>query len=230
MIEAANFRDLEWLDHGFGLRDSALPEGIRTVKQIHSSIVLDAVSTEKDDTVPAGRQGDALISDRAGVRVGVKTADCVPILLVDPSIPAVAAIHAGWRGTAENIGAAVIRELAARWKTRPADLRAAIGPSIGVCCYEVGPDVARRFGTWIPKMANAQDPVHLDLPAVNEMQLRDAGVSDIWKSGECTFCTANRFFSFRREREQAGRMLSFIGLKKHIGRTSEDPPGKPSEV
>ena len=164
-------------------------------------------------------EGDALISDQAGVSVGVKTADCVPILLVDPSIPVVAAIHAGWRGSAENIAAAAVREMAARWKTRPENLRAAIGPSIGVCCYEVGAEVARRFERWIPDVEQ-QGPVHLDLPAVNETQLRAAGVADIWKSGECTFCAADRFFSFRREREQAGRMVSFIGLQKHVGRTA----------
>jgi YfiH family protein len=212
MIQAPNLLDLDWLDHGFGLRDSEPPAGVRTVKQIHSSIVLDAA-----DPLP---EGDALISDRAGVRVGVKTADCVPILLADPSIPVVAAIHAGWRGSAANIVAATVRELEARWKVRPGNLRAAIGPSIGVCCYEVGPEVARQFETWNSKLRQARSPVHLDLPAINEAQLRAAGVADIWKSGECTFCMSGRFFSFRREREQAGRMLSFIGLQKHVGRSA----------
>jgi YfiH family protein len=208
MIQAPNFADLDWLDHGFGLRGSAMPPGIKTVKQIHSSLVLDAAGS--------AAEGDALISDRAGISVGVKTADCVPILLVDPSIPLVAAIHAGWRGSAENIAAAVVRQLTARWKTRPENLRAAIGPSIGVCCYEVGTEVAYQFERWI-RVTNDR---HLDLPAINEIQLRAAGVTDIWKSGECTFCGADRFFSFRREREQAGRMLSFIGLQKHVGRTA----------
>jgi polyphenol oxidase len=207
-IKAPNFEDLEWLDHGFGLRGSVLPAGIRTLKQIHSSIVLDVESIEKE--------GDALLSDLAGVRVGVRTADCVPILLVDPSIPVVAAIHAGWRGSAENIVGAAVTEMAARWKTRPENVRAAIGPSIGVCCYEVGPEVANRFERWIPLTKNR----HLDLPAVNEIQLRAAGIANIWKSGECTLCMADRFFSFRRDREHAGRMVSFIGLQKHVGRTA----------
>jgi YfiH family protein len=217
MIQAPNLVDLEWLDHGFGLRDSDLPVGITTIKQIHSIIVVDATSH--------GQQGDALISNQPGVRVGVKTADCVPILLVDTSIPAVAAIHAGWRGSAGNIVAAAVRELATRWNSHPANLRAAIGPSIGVCCYEVGPEVMRQFETWIPNLSH-----HLDLPAINEIQLRAAGVRDIWKSGECTFCEPTRFFSFRREREQAGRMMSFIGLQKHVGRASESPPGKSRDV
>jgi YfiH family protein len=220
VIQAPNFLDLEWLEHGFGLRDSVPPEGIRTVKQIHSGIVLDAAVL---DAAGPATEGDALLSDRAGVRVGVKTADCVPVLIVDPSTQVVAAIHAGWRGSAENIAAAAVRRMATRWNARPESLRAAIGPAIGVCCYEVGPEVASQFERWFSATADR----HLDLPGINEAQLRAEGVTDIWKSGECTFCMATRFFSFRRERERAGRMVSFIGLQKHIGRTLAGPPGKP---
>jgi hypothetical protein len=201
VITAPNFGDVEGLVHGFGERGSAYPEtypeGIRIARQIHSAIIQDADGPLSE--------GDALISDRPGVMVGVKTADCVPILLVDPSTRVVAAVHAGWRGTAEGIAAATVRALATGWKIDPRSLRAAIGPSIGVCCYEVGPEVAQPFGIAV------SHPVHLDLRGINEMQLRAAGVSNIWVSGECTFCAANRFYSFRREREQAGRMLSFIG-------------------
>ncbi|HEY3823628.1 MAG TPA: peptidoglycan editing factor PgeF [Bryobacteraceae bacterium] len=216
MIEAANLRDLEWLDHGFGLRESVVPAGITTVKQIHSRIVIDAAEV-KDGLKP---EGDALISNQPGVLVGMKTADCVPILLVDTANHAVAAIHAGWRGTAENIAGCTVQEMARRWKTRPEDLRAAIGPSIGFCCYEVGTEVLSRFERWISTTASTTRNRHLDLPTANEMQLRAEGIRDIWKSGECTFCSAERFFSFRREREHAGRMLSFIGLQKYVGRTA----------
>ncbi len=109
-----------------------------------------------------------------------------------------------------------------RWKIRPSTgLRAAIGPSIGVCCYEVGPEVAHRFATWNSAMRQARGPVHLDLRAINEAQLRAAGVANIWKSGECTFCLPGKFYSFRREREHAGRMLSFIGVAEMMtGRTT----------
>lgn len=199
MITAPNFADLELqgLRHGFGERSSAYPEGIKVAKQIHSDIVQDA-------SLPLG-EGDALISDQPGANVGVKTADCVPILLVDPSTHLVAAIHAGWRGSSLCIAAATVHALVAGWKIDLTNLRAAIGPSIGVCCYEVGPEVARRFGIVVSQS------VHLDLRGINEMQLRAAGVSNIWVSGECTFCAADRLYSFRREREQAGRMISFVG-------------------
>jgi len=228
MITAPNFQDIPGLVHGFGLRNSTYPPDIRTVRQIHSSIVIDAeeLDAEKLDAeeLAPPPEGDALISNRPGVVVGIKTADCVPILMVDPSTQAVAAIHAGWRGTAGNIVQRTIDHLCVRWRTRPADLRAAIGPSIGPCCYQVGPEVARQFETWLSETgqtaASKEAPAFLDLPGINETQLRRAGVSDIWKSGECTFCTGGKFFSFRREREQAGRMLSFIGWQKYIGRTS----------
>jgi polyphenol oxidase len=208
MIRAANLLDIAWLEHGFGERESVPPAGIRTIKQIHSSIVLDAATASPTDS------GDALISNRAGVAVAVKTADCVPILLVDPEHRAVAAVHAGWRGSAENIVGATVAELGARWGTRAGNLLAAIGPSIGECCYEVGPEVAHRFGSWQPELGTAKGPVRLDLRAINELQLRAAGVRNIWKSAECTFCLQGRFYSYRREREQAGRMVSFVGIRK----------------
>jgi hypothetical protein len=169
---------------------------------VHSSIVQDATG--------ALGPGDALISNQPNVVVGVRTADCVPILLADPVTGTVAAVHAWWRGSAAGIASATVRMLSERWNVHPRDLRAAIGPSIGVCCYEVGPEVAFEFALDVPK------PIHLDLPALNEKQLRNAGVADIWVSGECTFCARDRFYSFRREREQAGRMTSFIGWQKRF--------------
>jgi purine-nucleoside/S-methyl-5'-thioadenosine phosphorylase / adenosine deaminase len=228
MISAANFADLDGLVHGFGERSSTYPEGITTAKQIHSAIVQNARSVMGKN---GSGEADALISKDSGVIVGIRTADCVPILLADPLTGAVAAIHAGWRGTAEGIAAGAVRSLMAEWQIDPRNLRAAIGPSIGSCCYEVGPEVAQRFGIRVSR------PVHLDLPGINEMQLRATGVSNIWKSGACTFCAMTgapgegyRFHSFRREREAAGRMVSYIGWQKHIGRTQQGPPENQPDV
>lgn len=206
MITAPNLEGLEWLVHGFGTRDSEYPAGILMIKQIHSSIVLDASEIHGADV-----EGDALICAEPGITVGVKTADCVPILMASPSMRVIAAVHAGWRGTAARIIAATLRELALKWGARSEEVRAAIGPAIGACCYEVGPEVARRFGICV------SEPVRLDLPALNERQLREGGVTNIWKSRECTFCRGGRFFSFRRERENAGRMVSFIGINRTGG-------------
>jgi YfiH family protein len=197
MLKAPNLASLDWLDHGFGQRDSVYPEGVLTIRQIHSDIVVEAGSGVSE--------GDALVSD--GRLVGVRTADCVPILLADPRSRAVAAIHAGWRGTAANIVARAVQVLITSYHARPEEVLAAIGPSIGHCCYEVGPEVAEKFGP------AGIGRVHLDLPGENARQLRAAGVGDVWKAGACTFCEASRYYSYRREKERTGRMLSWIGLK-----------------
>lgn len=209
MLRAPNLTQFEWLTHGFGQRDDVYPEKIATPKQIHSGLVLEAVSSCGDRFA----EGDALVSGEPEVMVGVRTADCVPILLADERTRAVAAVHAGWRGTAQNIAASAVNEMRKRYGSRVEDLHAAVGPSIGPCCYEVGTDVAHQFGTWCPDLNGAARPVRVDLPAINEKQLRDIGIPDVWVSGECTFCRPERYYSFRREKERAGRMLSFIGAK-----------------
>lgn len=207
MIESPLLK-LDWLVHGFGESNSVYPEGFATVHQIHSDIVLNA-----------GRcggqlgQGDALVSNFAGLTVAVKTADCVPILLCDPKTRAVGAVHAGWRGTAENIVAKAVEKMASIYGANPSDIIAAIGPSIGPCCYEVSPEVARRFGKWVPEWEQFSTPGNIDLARVNRIQLEQAGVTSIWSAGVCTRCD-RRFWSFRRQKENAGRMFSFIGVAK----------------
>ena len=114
-------------------------------------------------------EGDALLEDQPGSVVAVKTADCIPILLVDERRRAVAAVHAGWRGTAARIAADAVAAMGERFGTRPEDLHAAIGPGIGACCYEVGPEVAAQFG--------GQGRGHIDLTAANRRQLEEAGVT-----------------------------------------------------
>jgi polyphenol oxidase len=204
MLKAPNLARFPWLIHGFGERDSVYPPGITTLRQIHSGVVLEAVGPAADRFA----EGDALVSNQRGVIVGIRTADCVPILMVDERNRAVAAVHAGWRGTAAGIAAAAVKEMTARYGSRPEDLYASIGPAIGVCCYEVGPDVAHHFGILTAA------PVKIDLAAMNERQLAETGVGNIWQSGQCTFCESERYFSFRREKEAAGRMLSFAGITR----------------
>jgi hypothetical protein len=201
MLTAPNLARFAWLTHGFGGRDSSYPAAVTTLRQIHSGIVLEATQPGVDRFA----EGDALVTSQPGLVIGVRTADCVPILIADERTQAVAAIHAGWRGTAEKIAAQAVRELANRYGSQPQDLHAAVGPAIGGCCYEVGPEVARRLGT------ETDRAVKIDLAAINGKQLAEAGISDVWQARECTLCAASRYFSFRREREAAGRMISFIG-------------------
>ncbi len=208
-LTAPNLAALEWLEHGFGFRDTEYPAGITTVRQIHSCAVVHADGVGGDKIADA----DALVTAQSGMLVGIRTADCVPVLLADRRTRAVSAIHAGWRGTAGQIVLAALEQMAAKFGTRSADVVAAVGPSIGRCCYEVGPEVARQFGTWFPDLEQAAGPTKIDLQSINAAQLKAAGVSDVWVSGECTQCAVDRYFSFRREKEKAGRMLSFIGTR-----------------
>lgn len=196
--------EFDWLVHGFGTRDAQVPRNLATLKQIHSTTCVPA-----DGRAGVLGQGDALLENTPGCAVAVKTADCVPVLLADVRNRAVAAVHAGWRGTAGRIVMGAIAAMSERFGTRPADLRAAIGPSIGRCCYEVGPEVAEQFG-YAPN-----GRVHLDLPDANRRQLCEAGIAPehIWVAGLCTMCRAGEFYSFRREQQHAGRMYSFIGLR-----------------
>jgi len=198
----------EWLIHGFATRHADIPARfahLATLKQVHSSTC-----------VPAGGrtgqlgEGDALLEDTPGSVVAVKTADCIPILLVDPDHRAVAAVHAGWRGTVAGIARHGVEAMHARFATDPAHLRAAIGPGIGRCCYEVGPEVAALFGE--------QGRAHIDLPGSNRRQLIEAGLAPehIYLAGLCTMCLPGEFHSFRRDKEAAGRLYSFVGIRDSL--------------
>jgi YfiH family protein len=202
MYRSELLNQFDWLEHGFGDRhDNSWPaERLATLKQIHSKMVLPA-----EGPGLAG-EGDALVTDRPGLLIGVKTADCVPILLADSRTRAVAAVHAGWRGTSASIAGAALASMSARYGTVAADVYAAIGPCIGVCCYEVGSEV-------LPHLRPGEKQ-HLDLAAANLRQLVDAGVpeSHISSAGLCTKCN-EQFHSYRRDREHAGRMISAVGIK-----------------
>jgi YfiH family protein len=171
-----------------------------SLRQIHSDRCLMAA------TPACIGEGDALVTCSPGLGLSIRTADCFPILLADTGHRAIAAIHAGWRGTALGIVGAVLKRMHVEFKTHPEVVFAAIGPGIGKCCYEVAEDVASRFG----------DPAarRIDLAATNRAQLIAAGVpeSQIDVLGLCTFCDPERFHSFRRDKDRAGRMVSYIRL------------------
>jgi YfiH family protein len=152
-------------------------------------------------------QGDALITDQPGVLLSVRTADCLPVLMSDIRHRAVSAVHAGWRGTVLEIAPKAVQAMADRFGTRPADLRVAIGPGIGRCCFEVGPEVAVQFGL--------SGRTRIDLAETNRRQLVQMGIpaGQIVLSGLCSCCDPERYHSFRRDREAAGRMVSAIGIR-----------------
>lgn len=159
--------------------------------------------------------GDAAVAVEPGLLLGIETADCLPVLLVDPVLRRVAAAHAGWRGSAAGVTAAAVRALVERG-SRPEDLLAALGPAIGPCCYEVGEELRAAFG---PQGASFFRPgprgrPHLDVRAVNEGQLLALGLRPerLAHVADCTHCQADRYHSYRRDGRGAGRMLSFVGF------------------
>jgi polyphenol oxidase len=165
---------------------------------------------------------DALTTDRPRVLLGVKTADCVPVLLGDPRAGACAAVHAGWRGTAAGVVARAVARLAEEYGARPENLIAAVGPAALQCCYEVGPEVVEIFKTNFAEDAPAifaptrDGRARVDLHEANRRQLLRAGVAagNVHLAPFCTICRADLFFSYRREKPlhgRTGRLLGVVG-------------------
>lgn len=199
----------EWLEHGFGTRRAAgwpAHNRLATAKQVHSNHVLVVQSEGKQG------EGDALVSNQPGVGLAIRTADCLPILFADPKNRAVAAVHAGWRGVMCEIAAKAVEAMTQNFGSKPEDLVVAIGPGIGPCCFEVGPEVAVQFGL--------SGRTKIDLAETTRRQLGRNGVSagQIFSSGLCTYCDAELFESYRRDRDAAGRMISLIEVVKEKGR------------
>jgi YfiH family protein len=191
------------------------PESRADLWQVHSDRVLvaDAPNGPRDYL----GQADALITDRPEVSLFLRFADCVPILLVDPRRPAVGVVHAGWRGTLAGAARAAVRALAEHYGSRPQDLLAGIGPSIGPCHYAVGPEVVAETRAAFPGaehlLPRHNGGHHLDLWVANELALRAAGVGHIEVGGVCTACRTDDFFSHRAERGATGRFGALIGLR-----------------
>ncbi len=163
---------------------------------------------------------DGLCTDVPGAALLVLTADCVPILFLDPVHRAIGACHAGWKGTVAKIAQNTVRTMAEEFGTRSADLMVAIGPSIGPCCYEVGANVIEAahssFGAWAHDTLIRRDQkVYLDLWAANKLQLEEIGVAaeQICITGLCTSCHVDKFFSYRSEHGTTGRLAGIIALR-----------------
>jgi YfiH family protein len=192
---------LNWLEHGFGTRETNLDQtAMARLQQIHS-----AVSLVAREPGCAGA-GDALVTRTQGIAVSVRTADCFPILLADPETRSIAAVHAGWQGTAAGVVRTSLDRMRSEFGADPKNVFAAIGPGIGACCYAVGAEVAKQFGM--------EDAANLDLAVENSNQLIAAGLQPnrIERIGGCTFCHPAQFFSWRRDHDRAGRMISFIRI------------------
>ena len=201
-----------WLEHAFGTAVAPPPSDSLLLKQIHSDRVLEASAARRGGEV----EGDALVTAEAGSAIAVKTADCVSILMVDPRNRAIAAVHAGWKGTLAAIAARALEKMAALYGTRAADVRAAFGPSIGPCCFEVGPEVAVLFQALFPERADLSRQTTLDLREANRRVLAAAGVptAQIDAQPPCSCCAGPQFYSWRRDHLKGERMFSRICLKR----------------
>lgn len=187
-------------DEVLGRIEPAAPQ-VAWAKQVHSAQVLPAAAPGLQG------EGDALISEHEGLALCVVTADCVPVLLAGPD--GLAAVHAGWRGIAGGVIPATLANRTGldRWT-------AWVGPAIGACCYEVGPEVAEQIAaasdsSVVLSRGPGQQP-HLDLHAAVRHQLTAAGVGEVICVPGCTRCDSERLWSYRREGARAGRNHAFI--------------------
>ena len=209
------------------------------MKQIHSDVIHRFGAAPEHPC-----KGDASATSCPRLLLAVQTADCVPILLVDPKKRAIAVVHAGWRGTLGRIAEKTAGRMRAEFGSDPADLLAALGPSIGPCCYEVSADFVTKFTAqfadaagyfdeprsgdepnplqWLNMAPPGHQPppknVHLDLRKANRSQLLVAGLrpQSIYMSNLCTGCRRDLFFSYRKEGPLSGRLLSVLGIRKGL--------------
>jgi hypothetical protein len=231
---------------------------LAALRQVHSATVyqvLRATSGELEYRLAGNRlpeqpgvaqpAGDALLTEEAGILLSVRTADCLPVLLVDPKHRAVAAVHAGWRGALARLVEKAVGEMRRVYGSEPQSLLAVLGPSIRGCCYEVGEEVLEAFQGGFtqadkffrkvsgspashPKRrplsflnmqppgydSTCAPPIHLDLVAVAQDQLRAAGLAPhhVAAVDFCTACRTDLFYSYRQEGSRTGRMLAVIGI------------------
>lgn len=224
------FSDLLYYHFGSGVdafstrRDSILPYPVIQGHQVHGSRV---AIIERPDMTREDLEGyDAFITNLPGVSIGVRTADCVPVLLSDAENRVIAAIHSGWKGTVQKIAMKTIGVMETKFKTRPEDLVAVIGPSIGPESFQVGEEVAIKFkeagfpmdAIWSFQGQGDGSPMsgghHIDLWEANKWILLESGVKEgnIWISGIDTFLDPS-FFSARREGIGCGRNINAIMMK-----------------
>lgn len=187
---------------------------IVTMKQMHGEDLVEV----KDKNLKEAGEADGMVTSEKDIYLAVLTADCVPLLFVAPKQRVVAAVHAGWRGTMAGIAEKTARLLKTRYGVEPSELEVALGPSIGICCYEVKDDVAgplmKRWGKLTtPSIAVRDGKSFINLRRLNRDILRAAGVpgNQLFQVGPCTSCTPEDFFSYRRERSETGRQMSFVG-------------------
>ena len=192
------------------------PHSMFDVWQVHSADVV--VANAPHNFSPPEFKADGIITDNPEVTLYMRFADCTPILLHDPQRNAVGIVHAGWMGTVKHAAAAAVRAMTDAYGTNPADVLAAIGPSIGPDHYEIGLDVITRVREAFHEDADSllvrhEDRTHFNLWAANRLSLTRAGVRQIEIAGLCTACHPEDWYSHRAQKGKTGRFGAMIGLK-----------------
>jgi polyphenol oxidase len=157
-----------------------------------------------------GKDGDAIITKEKNISIGVFTADCVPILIVDSVTKVIAVVHAGWKSTYLNIAKKVIQFMVNSMECKSENIIAALGPSIGPCCFQVGADVAEKFSC----VHENGGKYYVDLWKENANQISECGISSekIFGSNLCTMCNSDMFYSYRRDNGKTGRLGTFAQM------------------
>ena len=191
------------------------PDHVVTARQVHGAQVAAVGAQQRGTIVPST---DSLISSQRGIALLLRFADCLPLMLYDPQWQAIGLAHVGWRGLVAGVVKNTLSALQQAFGSDPAGLVAGLGPAIGPCCYDVGPDlvaaVEELFGARTRLLSTQPDgKVHFDLPAAVRWQLHHAGVQQIEDSGLCTSCRTDEFFSHRGEKGRTGRFAAVLALR-----------------
>jgi polyphenol oxidase len=189
------------------------PDALIATRHVHGTDVW-----RVGEPLPDDAEFDGLVCDRDGPVLGAFAADCIPILFADPQSGVCAAAHAGWRGTVAGVALNVVARMV-DVGARASDIRVALGPSIGPCCFEVGPEVVTEFTTVLPDVpdlvVDGPRKHHIDLRRATRAMLERVGLrpDHIDDAPPCTRCEPGRFFSYRRDGKQAGVHMGFIGRR-----------------
>ncbi len=187
---------------------------IYTAEQVHGVGILDVDHLTPEEVL--AEEADGLITSVPGRAIGVTTADCLPVLLAAPDGSVVAALHAGWRGLVDGICRFGLETLCQKAGCKPEDVWAAVGPGIGSCCFEIGPEVAERMQQDHPKHVSVcQGRILADLPTMAKDELLRSGVCMVHhpEFSGCTFCRNDLFYSYRRDGWPNGLHLGVIGIR-----------------
>lgn len=187
------------------------PFSLASPRQVHGCKVL-LVTKENFKNELSVQEADGLVTNVSRIPLGIRTADCLPIFLYDPDHDVIGLIHAGWRGTQKGIILQAVRLMQKEFSARVENLKAALGPAIRRCCYRVGQEF---FGYFPAEIVWKEEGFYFDLALANQRQMLDTGFKEknIFDCLICTCCD-KRYFSYRREGDQAGRMLSLMMLNK----------------